>query len=109
VNRSTPGPGIGGSDEHDDDQEDQAARALVSIRRLRQHADDIRQVLTAGDPQDQRKIFTRTVRSVTWLRNEEILELRLALPDPEPEAGRVDYVRARGGIRTHTPRGAIRS
>jgi len=88
------------------DSSEAAARALVSIRRLREHADDIRQVLAAGDPQDQRKIFTRTVRSVTWHRNQESLELRLTLPDPEQEEGRVDYVRARGGIRTHTPRGA---
>jgi DNA invertase Pin-like site-specific DNA recombinase len=88
------------------DSSDEAARALSSIRRLREHADDIRQVLTARDPQDQRKIFTRTVRSVTWLRNEESVELRLTLPEPEQEEGRVDYVRARGGIRTHTPRGA---
>jgi site-specific DNA recombinase len=88
------------------DSSDQAARALVSIRRLREHADDIRQVLAAGDPQDQRKIFTLTVRSVTWLRNEESMELRLTLPEPAQEGGRVDYVCARGGTRTHTPRGA---
>jgi DNA polymerase/3'-5' exonuclease PolX len=85
---------------------DHATRALASIKRLREHANDIRRVLTAGDPQDQRKIFTRTVRSVTWLRNEESVELRLTLPEPEQEGTRVDYVRARGGIRTHTPRGA---
>ncbi len=89
------------------DSSDESARALASIRRLREHADDIRQVLAAGDPQDQRKIFTRTIRSITWLRNEESVELRLVLPEPDQEGGRVDYVRARGGIRTHTPRGAV--
>ena len=78
-------------------------RTLVSIRRLREHADDIRQVLTEGEALDQRTIFTSTVRSVTWLRNEETVELRLTLPEPEQEGTRVDYVRARGGIRTHTP------
>lgn len=89
------------------DSSDQAARALASIRRLREHADDIRHVLAAGDPQDQRMIFTRTVRSITWLRNEESVELRLVLPEPEQEGGRVDYVRARGGIRTHMARRPI--
>jgi hypothetical protein len=69
------------------DSTDQASRALASIKRLREHADDIRRVLTAGDAQDQRKIFTRTVRSVTWLRNEESAELRLTLPEPEKREG----------------------
>jgi site-specific DNA recombinase len=82
---------------------DHATQALATIKRLREHADDIRRVLTAGDPQDQRRIFTRPVRSVTWLRNEESVEVRLTLPEPEQEGERVDYVGARGGIRTHTP------
>ena len=84
------------------DSSDRTSRALVSIQRLRDHADDIGEVLANGEPQHQRRIFTRTVRSVTWLRNEESVELRLTLPEPEQEGGRVDYVRARGGIRTHT-------
>jgi hypothetical protein len=79
--------------------------ALSALRRLREHADDLRAALRHGDPQDQRKIFTRTIRSVTWLPTEERLELRLILPQPEEEAAaagmRVDSVRARGGIRTH--------
>jgi hypothetical protein len=76
----------------------EAARALAAIRGLREHADDLRAVLRHGDPEDQRKIFGRTIRSVTWLPEEELLELRLALPDgeDEPAEGRVDSVRARG-------------
>jgi hypothetical protein len=81
-----------------------AAQALTAIRRLRDHADDIRQILSGGEPDDQRRIFTRTVRSVTWIRPQERFELRLVLPHPEPEESRVDYVRARGGIRTHMSR-----
>jgi hypothetical protein len=82
-----------------------AMRALSAIRGLREHADDLRGALRHGDPQDQRKIFVRTIRSLTWLPEEERLELRLVLPQPEEEAGalglRVDSVRARGGSRTH--------
>jgi hypothetical protein len=59
-------------------------------------------VLTRGDLDEQRKIFTRTIRSVTWMREEGRLELRLTLPEPEPEEARVETVRARGGSRTHT-------
>ncbi len=81
---------------------DDMARSLSAIRRLREHADDIREVLRAGDPDDQRKIFARTIRSVVWMREVERLELRLVLPQPEDKTGRVDYVRARGGSRTHT-------
>jgi hypothetical protein len=81
-------------------------RALSAIRGLREHTDDLRAALRDGDPSDQRKIFNRTIRSVTWLPDEERLELKLILPQPEKEAaalgGRVDSVRARGGIRTHT-------
>jgi site-specific DNA recombinase len=82
----------------------EALRALAAIRRLREHASDLRAVLSQGDPEDQRKIFRRTIRSVTWLPEEERLELRLVLPEAEdePAEGRVDSVRARGGIRTHT-------
>jgi DNA invertase Pin-like site-specific DNA recombinase len=80
------------------------ARSLSAIRRLREHVDDIREVLRAGNPDDQRKIFSRTIRSVVWMRELERLELRLVLPQPEDETGRVDYVRARGGSRTHTSR-----
>jgi len=87
------------------DSTEQASRAPMSIRRLREHADDIRDALAAGDPQDQQRIFTRTVRSVTWLRNEETLELRLTLPEPEQEETRVDYVRARGPACTESTRG----
>jgi hypothetical protein len=36
------------------------SRALAAIRRLRDHADDLRALLRQGDPQDQRKIFIRT-------------------------------------------------
>jgi hypothetical protein len=70
-----------------------------------EHADDLRAVLRQGDPEDRRRIFRRTIRSVTWLPEEERLELRLVLPEPEDEPAerRVDSVRARGGIRTHTP------
>jgi hypothetical protein len=91
--------------------EPDAAHALAALRLLRDHAADLRAVLRDGDPQDQRKVFTRTVRSVTWLPEEAHLEIRLRLPQQENEekrkpqlAGvtRVDYVRARGGIRTHT-------
>jgi site-specific DNA recombinase len=85
------------------DSPENVGRALSAIRRLGEHADDIRAVLRAGDPEDQRKVFTRTIRSVTWMSDEERLELRLTLPQPEPEEGRVETVRARGGIRTHTP------
>jgi hypothetical protein len=54
-------------------------------------------VLRQGDPEDQRKIFMRTIRSVTWLPEEERLD-RLVLPEAEdePAEGRVDSVRARG-------------
>jgi hypothetical protein len=45
------------------DSGEEAGRALAAIRRLREHADDIRQALRAGEPDDQRKIFTRTIRS----------------------------------------------
>jgi hypothetical protein len=86
------------------DSSDDAAQAITAIRRLRDHADDIRQIRGGGEPDDQRRIFTRTVRSVTWIRPEERLELRLVLPQPEPEESRVDYVRARGGSRTHMSR-----
>jgi hypothetical protein len=78
-----------------------ATRGLAAVRRLREHADDLQAVLRLGDSEDQRKIFNRTVRSITWLPEEERLELRLVLPQPEEEAAalgtRVDYVRARGG------------
>lgn len=85
-----------------------AVRALAAIRGLREHASDLRAVLRHVDPEDQRKIFSRTIRSVTWLPDEERLELRLVLPEAEdePAEGRVDSVRARGGIRTHTLRRA---
>jgi hypothetical protein len=77
-----------------------AMRALSAIRGLREHADDLRAALRHGDPQDQRKIFIRTIRSLTWLPEEERLELRLILPQPEEEAdalgASVDSVRARG-------------
>jgi len=77
-----------------------AMRALSAIRGLRDHADDLRTALRHGDPNDQRKIFTRTIRAVTWLPEEERLELRLILPQPEEEIAalgtRVDSVRARG-------------
>jgi site-specific DNA recombinase len=86
------------------DSPENVAPTLTAIRRLREHADDLRQVLVAGDSDDQRKIFTRTIRSVTWMREEDRLELRLTLPQPEPEEARVETVRARGGIRTHTSR-----
>ncbi|HEY3210818.1 MAG TPA: hypothetical protein VGL18_13710, partial [Actinomycetota bacterium] len=60
--------------------------------------DDLRAVLKHGDPEDMRKIFRRTIRSVTWLPEEERLELRLVLPEAEdePAEARVDSVRARG-------------
>jgi hypothetical protein len=76
----------------------EAVRALAAIRRLREHADDLRAVLKHGDPEDMRKIFRRTIRSVTWLPEEERLELRLVLPEAEdePAEARVDSVRARG-------------
>jgi len=88
----------------DAERPSEAVRALAAIRRLREHADDLRAVLRHGNPEDQRKIFRRTIRSVTWLPEEERLELRLVLPDDEdePAEGRMDPVRARGGIRTHT-------
>ncbi len=84
----------------------EAVRALAAIRGLREHADDLRAVLSHGDPEDQRKIFRRTIRSVTWLPEEERLQLRLVLPEAEdePAEGRVDSVRARGGTRTHMSR-----
>jgi hypothetical protein len=88
------------------DSPDDVARTLSAVRRLQEHADDLRIVLRAGDPEDQRRISTRTIRSVTWMREEDRLELRLTLSQPESEEGRVETVRARGGIRTHTPRGA---
>jgi hypothetical protein len=82
----------------------EAVRALASIRGLREHAGDLRAVMRHGDPEDQRRIFRRTIRSVTWLPEEERLELRLVLPEAEDEPAerRVDSVRARGGIRTPT-------
>ncbi len=88
----------------DAERPSETVRALAAIRRLREHADDLRAVLKHGDPEDLRKIFKRTIRSVTWLSEEERLELRLVLPEAEdkPAEGRVDSVRARGGIRTHT-------
>jgi hypothetical protein len=91
--------------------EPDAAHALAALRLLSDHAADLRAVLRDGDPQDQRKVFTRTVRSVKWLPEEAHLEIRLMLPRGEGEeerrpqavgVTRVDYVRARGGIRTHT-------
>jgi hypothetical protein len=64
------------------------------------------QPFAMATPNDLRKIFTRTIRSVTWLPEEERLELRLVLPQPDEEAAaagtRVDSVRARGGTRTPT-------
>ena len=89
----------------DAERPSEAVRALAAIRRLREHADDLQAVLKHGDPKDMRKIFRRTIRSVTWLPEEERLELRLVLPeaDDEPAEARVDSVRARGGTRTHTP------
>jgi site-specific DNA recombinase len=89
----------------DAERPSEAVRALAAIRRLREHADDLRAVLKHGDPEDMRKIFRRTIRSVTWLPEEERVELRLVLPEAEdePAEARVDSVRARGGIRTHTP------
>jgi hypothetical protein len=42
-----------------------AMRALSAIRGLRGHSDDLRTALRHGDPNGQRKIFTRTIRSVT--------------------------------------------
>ena len=90
----------------DTERPSDAVRALAAIRGLREHAGDLRTVLRHGDPEDQRKIFRRTIRSVTWLPEEERLELRLVLPEAqdEPAEGRrVDSVRARGGTRTHTP------
>jgi hypothetical protein len=49
-------------------------------------------------------IFGRTIRSVTWLPEEERLELRLVLPEPEDEPAerRVDSVRARGRTPTQS-------
>jgi hypothetical protein len=60
---------------------EQGHPGLVAIRRLREHA-DLRAVLSQGDPEDQRKIFRRTIRSVTWLPDEQRLEIRLVLPRP---------------------------
>jgi hypothetical protein len=81
-----------------------AIRALAAIRTLREQASDLRAVLSQGDSVDQRKIFRRTIRSVTWLPDEQRLEIRLLLPEAEdePAEGRVDSERARGGIRTPT-------
>jgi hypothetical protein len=42
-----------------------AIRALAAILTLREHASDLRAVLSRGDPEDQRKILRRTIRSVT--------------------------------------------
>lgn len=88
------------------DRPSEAVRALAAIRGLREHADDLRTVLRHGDPEDQRKIFRRTIRSVTWLPEEELLELRLVLPEAEdePADGRVDSVRARGRAPTESTR-----
>jgi hypothetical protein len=41
----------------DAERPSEAIRALAAIRRLREHADDLRAVLRHGDPEDQRKIF----------------------------------------------------
>jgi hypothetical protein len=60
--------------------EPDAAHALAALRLLSDHAADLRAVLRDGDPQDQRKVFTRTVRSVKWLPEEAHLEIRLRLP-----------------------------
>jgi len=48
--------------------------------------------------------FRRTIRSVTWLPEEERLELRLVLPDDEdePAEGRMGPVRARGPTPTES-------
>jgi hypothetical protein len=95
----SPGPGLEGPLP--------AARALAAIRKLQKHADDLRAVLN-WSPEDQRKLFTRVVRSATWLPVEERLELRLVLPQPEEETAalgtRVDYVRARGRASTESTR-----
>jgi site-specific DNA recombinase len=50
------------------------------------------------------KIFRRTIRSVTWLPEEDRLELRLPLPEAEdgPADVRVDSVRARGRTPTES-------
>jgi hypothetical protein len=64
----------------------EAVRALAAIRRLREHAGDLRAVLSHGVPEDQPKIFSRTILSVTWLPEEERLELRLVLPEAEDES-----------------------
>jgi hypothetical protein len=70
-----PGPGQGGRgglqrEEREiqdqlrsTDRPSEAVRALAAIRGLREHADDLRTVLRHGDPEDQRKIFRRTIRS----------------------------------------------
>jgi hypothetical protein len=89
----------------------EAVRALAAIRRLREHASDLRAELRNGDPKDQRKIFRQTIRSVTWLPEEERLELRLVLPEAEdePAEGRVDSVRARGPNRTKSTRALLRA
>jgi hypothetical protein len=62
-----------------------ADHTLAALRRLREHAAELRAVLRDGDPQDQRKVFTRTVRTVKWLPDEEHLEIRLRLPHQEEE------------------------
>jgi hypothetical protein len=62
-------------------------RALSAIRGLREHADDLRTALRHGDPNDQRKIFTRTIRSLT-------LAARRGTPGTE-----VDPAAARRGSR----------
>lgn len=56
------------------------------------------------------EILTRTVRAVTYLRNEERLEIRLVFPTPNdggepdgPNGIRSNSVRARGGSRTCAP------
>jgi hypothetical protein len=56
---------------------------LAALRLLSDHAADLRAVLRDGDPQDQRKVFTRTVRSVKWFPEEAHLEIRLRLPRGE--------------------------
>ncbi len=45
----------------DAERPSEAVRALAAIRRLREHADDLRAVLKHGDPEDMRKIFRRTI------------------------------------------------
>ena len=62
-------------------QERQIRRSASTRRGSEEHA-DLRAWLSQGDPEDQRKIFRRTIRSVTWLPDEQRLEIRLVLPRP---------------------------